>query len=325
MLEYAGSRNLTRVGAATRRRLLAGEEQPNHETSQPFSSASEAHPVHPARLPARLRPGARRPSLRRARRQTITVSHRAEVLAFLETADVVSTEEMSAGTNKKKRKVELEKNGIRVRGIHRNTYDYRDMAGVGFVDSYLSEMAAYELSRILGLDFVPPVVKRKVKKMGSLQLWIEGATTEADRLRGDIEPPDAVRFQEQIDVLRVFDNLIANTDRNPGNIIIDSDWRVWFIDHTRSFAGYRELREPDKIVRCERGVWQKLQTVSDAEIKSRLKPYAPKYLSPLVARRELVVDKIRQLIAENGEDQVIFDWSEGLSECSSSSAPALRH
>ncbi len=233
----------------------------------------------------------------------------AEMIAFLNTATVVSTEDMSAGTNKKKRKVVLEQNGVRVRAIHRNTYDYRDMASVGFVDSYLSELAAYELSRLLGLDFVPPVVKRKVKKMGSLQLWIEGATTEADRLRGDIEPPDLERFQQQVDVMRVFDNLIANTDRNPGNMIIDPDWRVWFIDHTRSFAGFKELREPKRVVRCERNLWQRLQTVSDAEIVRAVKPYVRKYTHQLLKRRELVVDLIRERIATEGEENVIFDWS----------------
>jgi hypothetical protein len=200
---------------------------------------------------------------------------------------------------------------VRVRAIHRNTYDYRDMASVGFVDSYLSELAAYELSRLLGLNFVPPVVKRKVKKMGSLQLWVEGATTEADRLRGDIEPPDAERFNQQVEVMRVFDNLIANTDRNPGNMIIDPDWRVWFIDHTRSFAGFKELREPKKITRCERGLWQKLQSVSDAEIERAVKKTAPKYIPQLLIRRRLVVEKIRELIATEGEDKVIFDWSTG--------------
>lgn len=233
----------------------------------------------------------------------------AEMIAYLETATVVSTEEMSAGTNKKKRKVELEQNGVRVRAIHRNTYDYRDMASVGFVDSYLSEIAAYELSRLLGLDFVPPVVKRRVKKMGSLQLWVEGATTEADRLRGNIEPPDSERFQQQVDVMRVFDNLIANTDRNPGNMIIDPDWRVWFIDHTRSFAGFRELREPDRIVRCERSLWQALQNVSDAQIAASVKRYAPRYVRQLLKRRQLVVDVIRERIAAEGEANVIFDWS----------------
>lgn len=236
-----------------------------------------------------------------------------QALAFLERAEAVEVEKMEAGTNKKKRKVVLADDGLRVRAIHRTTYDYRDMATVGFVDSYLSELAAYELSQLLGLGRVPAVVKRKVKGagMGSLQLWIEGATTEADRIRQEIEPPDPELYRQQMDVLALFDNLIANTDRNPGNILFDADWRIWFIDHTRSFAGYRELREPDKIQRCERGLWERLQRVSDDEIRRRVKPYARRYISDLLERRRLVVELIRQRIAEHGEEAVLFTWSGG--------------
>lgn len=239
-----------------------------------------------------------------------------ETLAFLDRADVVDLEKMEAGTNKKKRKVVLSDGGLQVRAIHRTTYDYRDMASVGFVDSYLSEVAAHELAYLLGIGRVPAVVKRKVKGagMGSLQLWIEGATTEADRLRKGIEPPDPERYRQQMDVLHVFDNLIANTDRNPGNILFDSDWRIWFIDHTRSFAGYRELREPDKVQRYERGLWQRLQSVSDEEIRRRVEPYASRYVGDLLERRRLVVELLRQRIAENGEDAVLFTWSETAGE-----------
>ena len=235
-----------------------------------------------------------------------------QTLEFLDRADVVEIEKMSAGTNKKKRKVELAGNGLRIRAIHRTTFDYREMATVGFVDSYLSELAAYELADLLGIGRVPAVVLRKVKGAGkgSLQLWIEGATTEADRLRDEIEPPDPERYRQQMDVLRVFDNLIANTDRNPGNILFDSDWRIWFIDHTRSFAGYTELREPDKVQRYERGLWQRLQSVTDGEIRRRVEPYAPRYVAELLERRRLLVDLIRQRIAEHGEESVLFTWSE---------------
>lgn len=246
--------------------------------------------------------------------QVLPFQTETEAIDFLETAEPIEFEEMSAGTNKKKRRVTLESSstGTRARAIHRNTYDYRDMAAVGFVDSYLSELGAYELSRLLGLPSVPPTVRRKIKKVGALQLWIEEATTEADRLRLDIEPPDPAWFEQQIDVLRLFDNLIANTDRNPGNIIIGPDWRVWYIDHTRSFAGFDELRDPDRLVRCERGVWEKLQSVSDTELRSRMKPYARGYLDELVERRQLIVDRLRQRIAEQGEAAVIFDWSRPL-------------
>jgi len=36
-------------------------------------------------------------------------------------------------------------------------------------------------------------------------------------------------------VVRLFDQLIYNTDRNLGNLLIDKSWRLWMIDHTRAF------------------------------------------------------------------------------------------
>ena len=236
----------------------------------------------------------------------------AEAIDFLAVAEPAEIEEMEAGTNKKKRRVTLAMDGVRARAIHRNTYDYRDMGSVGFVDSYLSELAAYELSRLLGLPAVPATTQRKITKVGAIQLWIEGATTEADRLRQDIEPPDAEWFQQQLDMLRLFDNLIANTDRNPGNIIIGRDWRIWYIDHTRSFAGFTELRDPERLVRCERGVWERLQSISDAELRRTVVPYARRYVDELVKRRQLVVDHLRQRIEESGEAAVLFDWAKPL-------------
>ena len=74
---------------------------------------------------------------------------------------------------------------------------------------------------------------------------------------------------------------------------------------------FAERREPKRVVRCERGLWQKLQSISDAEIARAVKPYAGKYIPQLLKRRGLVVDLIRERIATEGEDNVIFDWSSG--------------
>ena len=158
--------------------------------------------------------------------ETLPFRTEAEAIQFLETAEVTDIQDMSAGTNKKKRKVVLQQGGTSAQAVHRFTFDYRDMGSVGFVDSYLSELGAYELSRMLGLNAVPPTTKRKIKKVGAVQLWIEGTPTERDRLIQEIEPPDPEWFQQQIDMIRVFDNLIANTDRNPGNMIIGPDFRA---------------------------------------------------------------------------------------------------
>ena len=35
--------------------------------------------------------------------------------------------------------------------------------------------------------------------------------------------------------LRIFDELIQNRDRNTGNLLWTTDWKMWMIDHTRAF------------------------------------------------------------------------------------------
>ena len=226
-----------------------------------------------------------------------------QVLDFLSAAEFVWKEKMKAGTNKKKRKVLLERDGVRAHAIHRTGYEVKHIAGGGFVDSYESEIAAYNLSRLLGLDSVPPVVRRKG---GSLQLWIEGATTEASRLKADAPPPDPESYERQMQNLRVFDNLIANTDRNPGNILLTDDGRVWFIDHTRSFAGQEELRNPDSITGCEVELWNRLRSLTEDEVSASIKAYVGPYLDALMIRRDLLVELIEERIREQGESEFLF-------------------
>ena len=51
----------------------------------------------------------------------------------------------------------------------------------GFWEAHNSEIAAYELDRVLGLDMVPPTVERRVgPDLGSVQLWVEGCRVIKD-------------------------------------------------------------------------------------------------------------------------------------------------
>ena len=230
----------------------------------------------------------------------------AEVEAFLADAAIVWKEKMSSGTNKHKRKVMLQADGKNARAILRTSYDIKDTPGGGFVDSYMSELAAYRLALLLGVDNVPPVVRRKG---GSLQIWIENANTDAARRKAGQEPRDPEGFARQVMDMVVFDNLIANTDRNPGNIIIDAHDKVWFIDQTRSFAGQEELRYEDKLTGCSRQLWERLKSVSDEEIREAVGPYVKDYMDSLLKRRRLLVDALATRIEAAGADAFLFDRS----------------
>ena len=44
-------------------------------------------------------------------------------------------------------------------------------------------------------------------------------------------------------IVRLFDQLIYNIDRNLGNLMITNDWTIWAIDHTRAFRTYDDAQD----------------------------------------------------------------------------------
>jgi len=247
-----------------------------------------------------------------------------EVLEFLRTAEVIAREPLPNGITHPE-KVLLEKDGLRVHAILRGYERRRDVALDTFSgdtevddlkDSGVSEAAAYELARMLGLPFIPPTVRRIVgNREGTLQLWIEDSMTARQHLdRGD-SPPHADWWRGVMQTLAIFDNLVFNTDRHVGNLLIDGQWQVWFIDHTRAFQQERALRNPEAIRFSERHLWERLRGLSDDEIRAHLAPYlSGREIMALLARRERLVHHIEGLIDERGERAVLFDYSYDLKD-----------
>jgi hypothetical protein len=177
-----------------------------------------------------------------------------------------------------------------------------------FKDDAIFEVAAYELSRILGLDNLPPTIVRSVKgKEGTLQVWIEKSITETMRIASNQKPPDAQKIQLAHQTLRLFDNLIYNEDRNQGNILYDRDWDLWMIDHTRSFRTTEKLYNPSIIFRCSRELFDELRAMDEKTLNSRLGKYlTAKEIQSILIRRDLLVEKINSMVKTRGEDNVFF-------------------
>ncbi|MDA2924347.1 hypothetical protein MYX65_06770 [Acidobacteria bacterium AH-259-L09] len=241
-----------------------------------------------------------------------------EIQEFLRTARVVSIQDILVGVTKPK-KVLLEKDGIRMHAKFNNVkIDKRriKMASgrvkFNFRDDAIFNCAAYELSKLLGLDNVPPVVERKIKGQGNkgiLQAWVEKGMVETERLKNKIQTPEKHkwRWTMQYQVMRLFDNLIYNEDPNQGNILYDQDWKLWMIDHTRAFRTYSEPLNPTTIRFVDRKCWEKLQNLNEDNLKNRLKPFLhPREIKALLKRRDKLVEHIQQMIAKRGEGKVLF-------------------
>jgi hypothetical protein len=59
-------------------------------------------------------------------------------------------------------------------------------------------------------------------------------------------------WRPEADHVRVR-HLIANTDRNQGNLLIDDRWNIWLIDHTRAFRRTSSSCT-ERLSTCERGL-----------------------------------------------------------------------
>jgi hypothetical protein len=112
-------------------------------------------------------------------------------------------------------------------------------------------------------------------------------------------------------MMRVFDNLVYNDDRNQGNIYYDADWNIWLIDHTRAFRRKTDLKEPHMVMACDRRLFEKLKTLDEATAREKLKGLlrGPE-IDAIFKRRVKLVERIEKLIAERGEGAVLFNLDE---------------
>jgi hypothetical protein len=238
-----------------------------------------------------------------------------EIMEFLRNAKLVSMKSVGEGVTDAKRCV-FERDGIRMHAIFRDVNEDKNIVtlpGIGtqmlFRDSALFEPAAYELARMLGLDNVPPAVKRSFHgKDGSLQIWIENAMTETiRRIKKKIPPPEPDRWTRQTDIVKVFDSLIYNTDRNLGNLLIDPDWKLWMIDHTRAFRRDTDLQKTERVQRCERRLFERMKQLEKNTLHGSLKKYLREgEIDAILKRRDKLVAHIEQLIRERGEQAVLY-------------------
>jgi hypothetical protein len=101
---------------------------------------------------------------------------------------------------------------------------------------YHREVAAYELSKVLGWPRVPPTVVRENAPhgVGAMQLFIE-----AD---GRHFLTQQRAFRDTWVRVALFDVITNNADRKSGHCLFDSDDNVWVVDHGLTFHVDNKLR-----------------------------------------------------------------------------------
>jgi hypothetical protein len=233
---------------------------------------------------------------------------------FLSEAKVVSSKPLSVGITGTRRYTLSDgklTHDAHFQSIDESKTSFKSPRGseFGFRDTYKFNIAGYRLDRILGIHMVPPSIERSQGGItGSFTWWIPAALMEVDRMKRKIEPPDVHHYNQQIFVLRVFDELIYNADRNLQNQLLTPDYKVWMIDHTRGFRLHHDLKSVKDLDQCDRRLLAALRKLDKSTLKSPLENCLRAIeIDAILRRRDKIVAAFEARIAQMGESRIMFD------------------
>lgn len=229
----------------------------------------------------------------------------AEIEEMLLTAEPVSVEDVGMGVTKPS-KVVLSKGGVELGAVFKPIQRGRQM---GFWESYQAEIAAYELDQILGMGMVPPTVERVINKQkGSLQYFVKDC-----KLYKELQsqaPPRPGEWSHQLSVMKMFDVLIMNKDRNAQNFLVDGDWHMVLIDHSRAFITEANIGKDEKKlpVQFDRKLVTKLRSLDAQSLEESFgELLMGGQLKSLIERRDALLSYLDELVAKQGEARVFFN------------------
>lgn len=240
----------------------------------------------------------------------------AEMEAFLLDAELTDVRDVGTGVTGSRRATASD--GRLTHDVHIQSVDISRSRFVApgarvelnFRDSYLYNVAAYRLAVLLGIDNVPMSVLRGVDgRRAAVTWWVDDvAMTEAERIAQRTLGPDPARTSRQFYTQYVFDELIQNRDRNQGNMLWTTDWKMWLIDHTRAFRQDVELTEPERLTRIGRELLDNLRGLTPEAVEAALGDVLSRgERSSVMRRRDLLLQHFDDRIARFGERGVVVD------------------
>ena len=124
------------------------------------------------------------------------------------------------------------------------------------------ELATYEMSKSLNLNFVPTCIKRNIPEIGEclVQEWIEEEANQLIVVRSESDIPNHYKKvingydelnklvclahdnSKELKRIAIFDLIINNADRKGSHILQDKDNKIWIIDHGVTWHEENKLR-----------------------------------------------------------------------------------
>lgn len=234
------------------------------------------------------------------------VDQRDTIEQFLEVAEVQSVEDVGMGVTDPKLVI-LNSGGQ----INQATFKpIKRKRQKGFWESYQAEVAAYRLDKYLGLEMVPPTTSKRINgEMGSLQFWVKDCVLYREKQGGKVASAKKVQWMWQVARMKAFDNLILNTDRNAQNMLIDDDWHIILIDHSRAFVARKNLlpQKHELPNTFDRGMVARMQGMNFENMSTLMDGILDKkQVEALIERRDKLMKHYEKAVKKSGEGAVLF-------------------
>jgi hypothetical protein len=177
----------------------------------------------------------------------------------------------------------------------------------GYHESYKSEIAGYEMDKLLQLDMVPPKVERKVNgTVGVAIMWAVNTKSFKDLGGQPKVPPRYLEmWNRQMIRAKMFHDFIGETDPNLGNWLVDPEWDLILIDNSRAFSTDKDLVH--ELTRVNRELWDRMKALTTEQVTAAVGPWLDaKQIRAIFDRRDAMQRVIDNLVKKNKGEAAVF-------------------
>jgi hypothetical protein len=232
------------------------------------------------------------------------IGRAAEMEDYLRTVPIQKLEALSVGVTKPMRAFLPEGGPFKYlvwKAIQPGRYN-------SYWESYKSEIAAYELDKLLALNMVPPSVEKTHRgERGAAIMWV--SSTKSFKDLGVTTAPTAppqyqAAWNRQLVKAKMFHNLINNIDPNLGNWLVDPAWNLVLIDFSRCFTNGSNMAHA--FTRVDPELWDRFKALTEASLTPLGAYMAKGEVRSILQRRDKMAQAIEKLVKEHGEAHVFM-------------------
>jgi hypothetical protein len=107
----------------------------------------------------------------------------------------------------------------------------------------------------------------------------------------------------------MFDSLIGNMDPNLGNWLVDDDWNLSIVDHSRSLHYDTTFVHEKQMSHIDSELWDKMKALTLEDLTANLSKWLSKSdIKTIIDRRDKFGKLIDALVKKNGAAEVFIKY-----------------